>query len=227
MRDGLRDYCQGADLCDEIAGKLDVSFNRTYQGNPPSRRIATTREFVLVADLSPLIIGHLLLLPKRHYLSFAQVLGEHARALEEVLLWLLPTYNETFGPPAILEHGSSKDTDHSACISHAHLHLLPVDGNHVDAVMTQDGLIPTDLVSLRDLGQQPWIDSSYLFHSCSARHRVYKPLDGMRRQYIRSVVGRILSMNDPEWDHAVIVRRELLRTTMRLVSHWNVPKHGI
>src|SRR5262249_3838102 len=127
------DYCRGADLCDEIAGKSDVSFTRTYQGNPPSRRVAATGNFIVVVDFSPLIIGHLLLLPRRHYLSFAQVLADRTSALEEVLSWLLPAYERTFGKAVILEHGSSRDMNHSACVSHAHWHLVPLNGDHIDA----------------------------------------------------------------------------------------------
>ncbi len=83
--------------------------------------------------------------------------------------------------------------------------------------------MPIDFVSLRDLGRSRWAESPYFFQSFSTRHRVYDPLDGMRRQYLRSVMGRILSIDAPEWDYAVVVRKELLRDTMRLVSHWKVP----
>jgi diadenosine tetraphosphate (Ap4A) HIT family hydrolase len=214
------DNCQGADFCDEIVGKLDVSFARTYEGNPPTRQIVATNELVLVVDLSPLMVGHLLLLPKRHYFSFAQVLNDHTGALNGFLSWLMPTYGETFGRPVILEHGSSPNLDHSACITHAHWHLVPLDGIEINNTIVEDGLNPVDLRSLAELARPPWTSSPYFFACFSDIFRVYRPLDEMRPQYLRSVIGRQLSMNDPEWDYALIVRRHLLRATMNLAGHW-------
>ncbi|GAA3339492.1 hypothetical protein GCM10020358_23490 [Amorphoplanes nipponensis] len=42
----------------------------------------------------------------------------------------------------------------------------------------------------------------------------------IRPQYLRSVVGRMLDIPDPEWDWSVVVRRHLMRETMRLTSGW-------
>jgi diadenosine tetraphosphate (Ap4A) HIT family hydrolase len=98
-------YCQGADFCAEIGGETDLSFTRAYQGDPPSRRVATTEHFVVVIDISPLAVGHLLLLPKQHYFSFAQILAYDPYELYSLLEWLVPVYEATFGSPVILEHG--------------------------------------------------------------------------------------------------------------------------
>jgi diadenosine tetraphosphate (Ap4A) HIT family hydrolase len=166
------------------------------------------------------MVGHLLLLPKRHYFSFVQVLDNHANALTNLLSWLIPTYGETFGGSVILEHGSSPDLDYGACITHAHWHLVPLDGLEINNTMTEDGLNPVVLHSLAELAQQPWTSSSYFFTCYSDVFRAYRPLNDMRPQYLRSVIGRQLSMNDPEWDYALVVRRHLLRETMSLTSHW-------
>lgn len=116
-----RELCGGADFCYEIAGSRDVTFQRIYEGFPPSRHIFTTHLFVVIADLSPLTLGHILLLPKRHYLSFAQVVAEHEVALHDTMQWLFPRYLGTFGSPVILEHGSARDDDIQA------VRVWPVD----------------------------------------------------------------------------------------------------
>jgi len=215
-----RDHCQGADFCDEIAGESDITFKRVYGGAPPSRKIASTKSFVVIADLSPLTVGHLLILPRDHYLSFAGVVHDHLDELHGLLDWLIPKYRTTFGPPTILEHGSSPDFDHSACITHAHWHLIPIAGAAIEQAIVADGLVATELRTLAELDSPLWSKSAYFFVSYDDRHRVFPPRADLRRQYLRSVVSRPLRIPDPEWDYALIVRKNYLRSTMGQVDGW-------
>lgn len=213
--------CEGADLCQEIAKNgEDNSFTRTYQGNPSSRLIHETANLVLIADMSPLLVGHLLLLPKAHFLSFSAVLRNHADEVESMTAEVFPHYSATFGKPLVLEHGSAEDTDGSACVTHAHWHLVPIEGTAVDAVIKDDGLPGTELGHFAELAEEQWSHRPYYFTSYGGRHWVYEPLLTTRRQYLRSVVGRILSIADPEWDYALVIRREYLRETMTRARRW-------
>lgn len=213
-------YCQGADLCQEIAGESDVTFSRVYKGDPESRVITDSDLFTLVADLSPLVLGHLLLLPTKHYLSFAQVIVDHKSLVSDIVTWLIPLYEQFFGPPVIMEHGSSAEANHNACITHAHWHILPVDGSRIDEVMLDDGLIPQDLNGLDQLGQPPWTESAYFFRSYTKHHRLYTTANVLPRQYVRSVVARTLSIREPEWDYALVVRKHLLKATLDRAGGW-------
>lgn len=94
--------CAGADFCEELTGCGDTSFTRFYEGDPPSRAVCSTENLTLLADMSPLVLGHLLLLPSNHYLSFAQVLSRHEHEVRSFLADFVPLYRETFGEPLIL-----------------------------------------------------------------------------------------------------------------------------
>lgn len=212
--------CEGADLCQELARDTDTSFVRTYQGDPPTRRILETENLALIADMSPLVAGHLLLLPKAHFLSFSGVVRVHLAELEGLVEKIAPRYRDTFGELLILEHGSSVDGHGNACITHAHWHLLPVDGAEVDRLIKADGLTHTDLTDLIELGARRWTEQPYFLRGYDGRMRVYEPSPDTRRQYLRSVVGAVLSIDTPLWDYALVIRKELLRETMRSVRHW-------
>lgn len=214
--------CQGADFCQEISGSDDTLFARVYEGDPPDRRIAASQNFELLADMSPLVTGHLLLLPKNHYLSFAQVVDNSSSELEDVLAQTIQLYASTFSNPVILEHGSAEDSDQKACITHAHWHLLPLAGNLIDALLDQESLTCQDIEYLAELGQPPWTRMSYYFRLYNGRGRIYLPSAGHQRQYLRSVAGRALAIEDPEWDYAVVVRKEELRLTMRMTADWKL-----
>jgi diadenosine tetraphosphate (Ap4A) HIT family hydrolase len=212
--------CQGADLCQELAGSTDTSFTRVYRGDPPSRRIVSTSRFEVLADMSPLVVGHLLLLPRQHHLSFARVIADDYTELRSLLAWLIPRYAATFASPLVLEHGSTEQMGRQACVTHAHWHIFPVSGDAVDELLESEELPYRDLDEVQELGREPWLSNSYYFRLYRNRARVYLPAETTPRQYLRSIVGKLLSIEDPEWDYSLITRKEHLRLTMHMTASW-------
>jgi hypothetical protein len=91
----------------------------------------------------------------------------------------------------------------------------------VDDLLVQDGLSYVDLESITELREAPWPESAYFLRHHRGRSRVYVPNGNQKRQYLRSVVATTLDIPDPEWDYAVIVRKDCLRRTMKLVESWS------
>lgn len=175
-----------------------------------------------MADLSPLVTGHLLLVSNRHYLSFGEVLSDHANEVGEVLAHVFPRYASTFGDPVVLEHGSSLAMDASSCVTHAHLHLLPLRLDAVHDVMKGDGLSVRELPAMAGLCL--FGDQGLPYFYCGNRdvHRACGVSRRMPRQYLRSVAGRLLGMADPEWDYVVTVRKDLFRATVAKTAGWEM-----
>lgn len=219
----LDDLCVGGDFCEELTGAPDTTFHRIYTGHPSKRIISQGKTISLLPDMSPLTLGHLLLVSNRHYISFGQVVSDYADAVIAALAEIFPRYRASFGEPVVMEHGSTSGMAGSACITHAHLHLLPLRFHQVHALMTQDGLSSTTLGGIADLGQFGRADLPYFYCGDVATHKVYGVAQKRPRQYLRSVAGRLLSIDDPEWDYAVIVRKHLLRATLEKTAGWQVP----
>ena len=213
-------HCAGSDLCQELNGSVETTFALTYEGDPASRRIAESESLVLIADLSPLVVGHLLLLPISHYLSFAGVCKDHSEELARLLDSVVPKYRKAFGSPVMLEHGSSSDMNGSACITHAHWHLIPIEGIRVSDIMERDGLEPINLKGHEQLAEYATVDRPYYYCSYGTVHTLYFPRRRMRSQYLRSVSGEVLGIDEPLWDYSLVVRKDYLRETMRLVADW-------
>jgi len=195
-------------------------FSTIYEGEPASRLIYKTENFRLIADLSPLTVGHLLLLPVEHYFSFAQVVEELESELTMVLCHIEPMYRETFGAFTVLEHGSFQGMRSSACISHAHWHILPLDGRQINELILGDGLVPTVLTDRKQLAI--FNDAPYFLCLFDGELHVYRARNPMRNQYLRSVVGNIVGIDDPLWDYALVTRTELLRETVARTSIWRL-----
>lgn len=216
------DYCAGSGLCAELRGLPDNSFALTYQGDPPDRVVAATSQFRIIADLSPLTVGHLLVVPVTHHLGFGHLVGANSTEIAGLLDRMLPEYERTFGSPAILEHGSSSDMSTSACVAHAHWHLFPVDVAEVNRRMVRDGLEQVELAGFADLGDLARRDRSYYYCSDGERHWVYESDGRLRRQYLRAIVAEMVGIPEPCWDYSLVVRKELLRETMSRVSRWKI-----
>lgn len=207
------------DFCQELTGSKDTSFTRTYKGEPRSRIIAASNNLTLMVDLSPLCTGHLLLVPNFHYYSYAAVCHDHMDEVAQVAAQVQNLYGSTFGDPVILEHGSSLDTMGSSCISHAHWHFLPVSADRVFEAMAEDGLKHTDLNSLDELVAYDQVP--YYYAANAEYRRVYGIDRSMKQQYLRSVIGKVLGIPDPEWDWALVIRKECLRASMTASAYWS------
>lgn len=211
--------CIGSDLCQELSGDPNVSFMRVYNGDPPSRLILRTENLSLIADISPLSVGHLLLVPHRHYYSFAGVVRDHGAELHALLEAVHDQYTATFGTPLVFEHGSTRDMRRSACITHAHWHYLPIPVDAVDRIISRDGLERRTLSAMADLATLP-PGVPYFYRATRDDHVVYGVGQTARRQYLRSVAAEVLGIPDPEWDWAAVIRKDLLRETMNRVRDW-------
>jgi diadenosine tetraphosphate (Ap4A) HIT family hydrolase len=220
------DSCGVGNFCTELAGLGTSVFQDIYAPEFTSREILSTRSFTLVVDLSPLQVGHLLLLPKDHYLSFAEAIPAHSEEFFDTIATVEAKYRETFGDLCFLEHGSSTADDRNACITHAHLHLLPSSYPQILQIAVTDDLQSTELRRFSDLNEHSvGRNAYYLIAGAGAgvnAINIFQPQRSMPRQYIRSVIGRNLGMVDPEWDYALFPRPDLLRETLRRTNSWRV-----
>lgn len=217
MHGGL--HCVDSDFCEEIAGAPDTTFSIVYKGDPPSRVIWESSRFRLIADMSPLCTGHLLLLPIEHYLSFADFIDTLHEELTIAFTAIGALYRATFGELTVLEHGSSAAMRTRACISHAHWHILPIEGRRIDSLIMSDGLSSMSLSNISELATCK--GEPYFLCGHEGHYSVFDGKSPMRSQYLRSVIGRLLDIPDPLWDYALVVRKELLRETMAITSNWH------
>jgi diadenosine tetraphosphate (Ap4A) HIT family hydrolase len=193
-------------------------FEARYRGDPPSRLIAQTARFAVLADLAPLCAGHVLLVPRSYLPSFGALPAEWWPELEQLLARLDEAVSRAFGVPLVLEHGSSSHPQHSPCVSHAHLHLVPVEADLAPGLRSR-GFAPKEVGSLRELSEIAARDCAYICWG-SAQGPVQvaevESREGIPRQYLRRELATILGSE--EWDWGVPAMPELLRTTVRELS---------
>lgn len=163
-----------------------------------SREICRSANFIVVADISPLVVGHLLVLPRQHLLSFGAVPSGHLPELRALLAALSARLATRYGEPMLLEHGTDSNSDGGGCVSHAHLHLVPGVNGMAESL---SAFRVTKVASLSDL--RKWADSDepylYVGDSTEAGH-VADQLGDIPKQFLRIEVARLVGIRHPLWD---------------------------
>ena len=213
----MTSLCDDSRLCQELAGDLNNSaFRDIYEGQPPSRVLTSSPHFSLLVDIAPLTEGHLLLLPRDHLINFG--LCPRDAALSDELTsfrdWCVNLLAGVYGPSILLEHGSSPSMAPSACVAHAHWHLVPTDSRSVPLIFERDGLKRTPLADWTDLLSIAEAEKPYIYYRDSESEFACDHLLSKRHQYLRVVLAEVFGIAEPLWDWSLCVRKELLRDTV-------------
>lgn len=104
-------------ICSEIQSRASV-WNQPLFESP---------NFVALPSLGALVEGWLLLVPKRHFISFGAVPNGMHSEIDEFKRYLCAMLRQQYGSIAAFEHGPSMPSRTIGCgVDHAHLHLVPL-----------------------------------------------------------------------------------------------------
>lgn len=93
-----------------------------------NRPLITTSSFLVVPSLGALVEGWLLILPRTHRLSMAQLSPKELVELRVLAEDLARQLQSMYGLPTVMfEHGAHADGQPIGCsVDHAHLHVVPI-----------------------------------------------------------------------------------------------------
>jgi diadenosine tetraphosphate (Ap4A) HIT family hydrolase len=182
-----------------------------------SRILHETNRFVVMADISPLMPGHVMLVPKAHILCYGAVEDTAWDEFSGIVNAARTILREHYGPSVILEHGTSSLDPVADHVTHAHLHIVPA------AIDIRDSLLnfnTTTIASLSDLSYWAARDEAYIyFESCTGERIVADRIFGIRRLFIRSEVARRIGLPDPLWDWRCHILSDNLLSTVKTLRH--------
>lgn len=97
---------------------------RTSAWNQP---LFESPNFVALPSLGALVEGWVLLIPKRHFISFGAVPASMLAEMNEFKGFLCSVLSQCYGTATAFEHGPSAAGRTVGCgVDHAHLHLVPL-----------------------------------------------------------------------------------------------------
>jgi diadenosine tetraphosphate (Ap4A) HIT family hydrolase len=196
----------GADaccLCSQIRGdETNDLIARLLPGEPYVRRVLLeTASFAVLPSLGPLVAGHVLLCPKAHIRSFAQLpvdtYAEYAQVKARLRHFLAAAFHAGV---QLFEHGASSAGKRRVCtVDHAHMHFVP---------------LPPSLGPV-DLGGEEWAwcdgsPQSLAGLSAGSEYIFYEAADG---------VSRLLVAREREVESQYM--RKVLATSLGKGGAWN------
>jgi diadenosine tetraphosphate (Ap4A) HIT family hydrolase len=185
--------------------------------NIDSRILHETNRFVVMADISPLVPGHVMIVPKAHILCYGAVEDSAQDEFSGLVNAVRTILREHYGPSVILEHGTSSLDPVADHVTHAHLHIVPA------AIDIRDSLLnfnTTTIASLSDLSHWAARDEAYIyFESCAGERIVADRIFDIKRLFIRSEIARRIGLPDPLWDWRRHILSDNLRSTVETLRH--------
>jgi diadenosine tetraphosphate (Ap4A) HIT family hydrolase len=212
-------------LCGIIADRDDVPirtiFSRTEM---PSEALLKTEEFIVIADVAPVVPGHMLIFPVTHVSAISLLSPEGRGEIERLRGVISRALKLETGRASIaFEHGLCGTSGRDGCgIDHAHLHVLPSPGD-VGSVMRK-AYDCREVESLKDL---PIMTSpgtqEYLVLIDERERCFYAEVRTPTRQFFRRVISEMLSNEFWNWHDQLIlgdrqVSRRLVQDTRRMFT---------
>src|SRR5437868_12927089 len=97
------DYCE---FCDEFSGGSRNAFAVRYGDELPNRTVLETDHVTVLPTLGHFVKGYLLLVPKVHYCTLADMPPDAIREVEDLKKSLLQRLGPRYGPYILFEHGA-------------------------------------------------------------------------------------------------------------------------
>jgi len=174
---------------------------------------------VVIPDISPLVPGHLMIVPRAHILCFGAIEAADWPEFAGIVTATRTILKEYYGSSVILEHGTSSLDPVADHVTHAHLHLVPAAIDIRDALRNFN---TTMIASLSDLSGWAARDEEYIFfESCAGERMVADRITGIKRLFFRREIAKQLGIPDPLWDWRRHIMSDNLRSTVETLRRAN------
>ena len=203
-------------LCDIIAGKPWVPFRSLYSPQEAESEVLLESEnFVVIADVAPIVEGHLLIIPKVHSFALACLEPLFLEELASLQDRVVAAQTREYTRPILFEHGAGTTVGSSAaCIDHAHLHVTPVQ--HDPSAEFRGSFAFKPVAHLSDLRPEG-TRSAYLYYEDRDGRRWGTETTSVPRQFFRRVLCATQDVPVP-WDWRSFLSPLAISRTRELVS---------
>jgi diadenosine tetraphosphate (Ap4A) HIT family hydrolase len=146
-----------------------------------------TPRFLLAADHAPLVEGHILIIPKKHYTCYGDVPDVLDAELFALKSEVQRFFTRFYAPPVFWEHGIFRQT-----VFHAHLHCFPWGKTGYDL---DEGLHHAIIASQEDIRRWHKQYGQYFYMQDSTVALIFAPemeryLSIMRNVFVRGITLR-------------------------------------
>lgn len=103
---------------------MSCIFCKIAAGEIPSEKVVENERAFAFLDINPLVRGHVLVVPKRHYVRLAEMPADDANALMELAQQVLRRVEKGLGAPGATV-GVNDGRAAGQEVPHVHVHVVP------------------------------------------------------------------------------------------------------
>lgn len=189
-------------FCSEINNKSEKNFFNIYlkeefeKEGLKSRIVTTTKNFLIMPMVGPLVPGYLLIVPKDHYLSISQLPKEQIEELKIIKSELQKLFNQIYGKCVFYEHGAlSCSSKGGSCSDHAHLHIVAADTDVKDK-FSKYGYELRKIVDYNEIIEQKERNIPYLYYENQENEMFIADALIVESQFIRKLIAKDINAID-------------------------------
>lgn len=105
---------------------MDCIFCKIVEGKIPSRKIMESEKSLAFLDAFPLTKGHVLVIPKKHYIKIQEMSKEENADLFETVR-ILTGKIDNLSPASLIAIHNGKESGQE--VPHVHVHIIPRDAS--------------------------------------------------------------------------------------------------
>ena len=170
-------------------------------------------------DISPLTIGHILIISNYHYLNFYEMPKEIKEDVIKIKEKLKIIYKNLYNTDILFfEHGSAQSGYAGTSIDHAHLHCIPYFNNKLDIKNTLNKMlgdnIECDILANYDFNNQ----FSYIYIESEKDGKVIYKVNRLPSQFLRKLILEKLGDNNFLWQEKCITPNSINKLKQTIID---------
>ena len=182
---------------------MNTRFKNNKLVNLPSEEciLFENNNIYVQVDISPLCIGHILIITKEHYLNFYETSNEIKNDTRKVMNSIKKLYRGLYNSDTLFfEHGSAESGYAGASIDHAHLHCVPYNqsiNNDLDKLLGES--MECDIFEHSTFKNE----FSYIYTENSNNKTIYK-VEKLPSQFLRKLMSEKINDGKYLWQEKCI-----------------------
>lgn len=151
----------------------------------------------VIVDISPLCLGHILIIPKHHYLNFYEMPYNIKKDVIKLKENIIKVYKKVYNSDVLFfEHGSAQSQYAGSSIDHAHLHCIPYQIDIEETLNKTLGKpIQCDILAPSNFNN----DFSYIYLESKKNGKVIYKVNKLQHQFLRKLILEKLGDNNFQW----------------------------
>lgn len=182
----------------------NTRFNNNKLANLPTEDsiLFENKHIYIQVDISPLCLGHILIITNKHYLNFFETSEEIKRDVIKIKEKIKNVYKQVYNADVLFfEHGSAQAGYAGASIEHAHLHCIPYKFDISDSLHKLLGEpIECDILSSYDFNNE----FSYIYVESEQNGNLIYKVNKLPSQFLRKLLSENFGNKEYLWQEKCI-----------------------